>query len=562
MREMEYKKMVSEYRRHFTFLQIIYLFAIIAVAGLILVLATVPPVSRDALTHHLYIPKLFLENGGIYEIPDIEFSYYPMNLDILYMIPLYFKNDIVPKYIHFTFALITAALIWRYLKKRLNLEYALLGSLFFLSLPMVVRLSSTAYVDLGLICFTFASLLFIFEWIEKNFSFKYLLISAIFCGLGLGTKYNGLIGLLLLGLFIPFVYARYHSGTLRDGMKAVFYCTAFVSISLIVFSPWMIRNAIWTGNPIYPLYDSVFNPKPQNEEKIAETVIQKRIDMSHIEIRRQIYGEAWWEIALIPLRVFFQGKDDVPKYFDGKINPFLLLLSIFAFLGIKTNSRHEKTEKMMMLFLSILFLFYACAIASVRIRYFSPILPPLVVLSVFGLYNIRTFIANWVGVSDGFKKSIVFLLVALMFFPNANYIATRFKIDKPIAYISGEVSRDEYIQAFRPEYASFQYANRNLTKDSKILGLYIGDRGYYSDIPISFNMEIIQQLAAKVSSAKDISENLLERNFTHILVNYSLFNYWVQKYSLHEKRILKAFFDDYVVTEFSKDGCGLLRLIR
>ncbi|MDT8380603.1 MAG: hypothetical protein RQ739_17105, partial [Desulfotignum sp.] len=72
------------------------LFALVMAAaiGCIVLLASVPPVDRDALTHHLFIPKLYLLHGGIYEIPHIGFSYYPMNLDLLYMIPLAFNNDI------------------------------------------------------------------------------------------------------------------------------------------------------------------------------------------------------------------------------------------------------------------------------------------------------------------------------------------------------------------------------------------------------------------------------------------------------------------------------------
>ena len=74
-------------------------------------MGSVPPVSRDALTHHLAVPKLWIEKGGLVEIPSIPFSYYPMNLDLLYAIPLYFGNDIITKYIHFSFALFTAFLI-------------------------------------------------------------------------------------------------------------------------------------------------------------------------------------------------------------------------------------------------------------------------------------------------------------------------------------------------------------------------------------------------------------------------------------------------------------------
>ncbi|MCA1785832.1 MAG: glycosyltransferase family 39 protein, partial [Desulfobacteraceae bacterium] len=258
--------------------------AVFCTIGFVSLLALVPPVSRDALTHHLFIPNLYLQHGGIYEIPHISFSYYPMNLDLLYLIPLYSGNDILPKFIHFAFGLITAGMIYRYLSRRINTTYALLGSLFFLTIPVIVRLSSTVYVDLGLICFLFASMLYLFHWIESGFKPKYLLISAVFCGLALGTKYNGLVGLFLLGLFTAFVYARYHAGKKLYTVKSIGWAAAFVMAAMIVFSPWMIRNMAWTGNPVYPLYNSVFNPD-QGKVKDPDsdgTVLEKRPRMSHI----------------------------------------------------------------------------------------------------------------------------------------------------------------------------------------------------------------------------------------------------------------------------------------
>ena len=130
------------------------------------------------------------------------FSYYPPNLDLLYLIPLYFGNDIIPKFIHFAFALLTAWLIFRYLKTRINTVYALAGALFFLSLPVIVKLSITVYVDLGLIFFSTWALIYLLKWLENDFKFHYLVISAVSCGFALGTKYNGLITFFLLALFV------------------------------------------------------------------------------------------------------------------------------------------------------------------------------------------------------------------------------------------------------------------------------------------------------------------------------------------------------------------------
>jgi len=159
---------------------IVLLFALTAC---IITLSCVPPVSRDALVYHLALPKLYIEHGGIYEIPSLVFSYFPLNLHLLYTIPLYFGNDIIPKFIHFAFALATAWLIFIYLKKRLDDLYALLGVLFFLSIPLIVKLSITAYVDLGLVFFSTASVFYLLKWTENKFRLKYLCCSFCPCPL-------------------------------------------------------------------------------------------------------------------------------------------------------------------------------------------------------------------------------------------------------------------------------------------------------------------------------------------------------------------------------------------
>lgn len=95
------------------------------------ILNLTPPISRDALIHHLAVPKLWLIHGGFYEIPWASFSYFPMNIDLLYLIPLYFKNDIAPKFIHFAFGLGIGLLVYNYLKNKLGKNWGLWGFLVF-----------------------------------------------------------------------------------------------------------------------------------------------------------------------------------------------------------------------------------------------------------------------------------------------------------------------------------------------------------------------------------------------------------------------------------------------
>jgi len=546
---------------------LILLVLLAAVILSICLLAAVPPVSRDALIHHLAVPKLYLAHGGIYEIPHLDFSYYTMNLDLMYLIPLYFNNDILPKYIHFAFALITAVMIYRYLSRRLGVQYALLGSLFFLTIPVIVRLSTTVYIDLGVVCFLLAAMIYHFHWIESGFRCKYLFFSALFCGLALGTKYNGLLGLFLLGLLGAFAYARYHTGQKHLTVRTVGWSTGFVLVALIVFSPWMIRNYIWTGNPVYPFYKHVFNAQPplELENDGGESPSERSGRFTHIQVRRLIYGESWLEIALIPLRVFFEGKDDLPQHFDGRTNPFLLLLPLFAFWGIRSNSRQVKTEKWIMLFFSLFFLLYACVQTAVRIRYFSPIIPPLVILAIFGLHNLqlvfkdvsRRLCGRFPGLTGKIALGAILLI---MFGWNGVYLAERFQKDDPLSYITGNVSRDEYIQARRPEYAVMQYANEHLGKNAKILGVFVGKRGYYADIDIEFSTRLLPRLAAESASAREMAEKLINRGFTHLLINIPYMNYWGQEYALQEKKRLQDFFSKHTKALFSRDGHSLLRI--
>jgi len=469
----------------------------------------------------------------------------------------------------------TAWLIFSYLKKRIDTSYALFGVLLFLSLPVIIKLSITVYVDLGLIYFSTASIIYLLKWIEKNFDIKCLIYSAIFCGLALGTKYNGLVLLFLLTLFVPFLYLRSIQNKTASQGKAICYSAVFMIVSLIVFSPWMIRNYIWTSNPIYPLYDNLINyDKEVSKKNIAlhSTDITRSTSITNsrkskeklgpFAIRKLVYGEKWWETATIPVRVFFQGKDNNPKLFDGRLNPYLFFLTFFAFIRLKKDDHELNTEKKILIIFSVLFFLFAFFQTDMRIRYISPIISPLVILSVFGLHEIITVINERYSetlrkILTGFVLSFVAFLVSL----NAVYIIKQFNKIDPMSYISGRVRRDEYIEKYRPEYAAINYANHNIPTDAKILCLFLGNRGYYFDREIAFNFDLVSKVALQEGSSDKILADLERRRITHILVRYDMFNKWLNdNYNDMGKKVINKFFKDHTNLIFSKNGHGLYQL--
>lgn len=549
--------------------RIIYPVLLICIAALVisvLVLSSVPPVSRDALTHHLVVPKLYMEYGGIYEIPSIKFSYYPMNLDLLYMLPLVWGNDIVPKYIHFSFALCTALLMYHYLKKRIGRLYGSLGALFFLSIPIIVRLSITVYVDLGLIFFSFASLIYMLEWGNQKFQFKFLFLSSLCCGLALGTKYNALILFALISLLIPVVYSRSAPASSVKVYTAIKYSMFFILIALFFFSPWMIRNYLWKKNPVYPLYHQFFSSdKVEKKEEHGEGAgkIQSKKQIGSFAIRRIIYQEAWWQTASIPVRIFFQGEDNNPKFFDGKLNPFLLILPVFAFWGYKdARCPTIALEKKIMLGFSVLFLLFAFFAQDIRIRYISPIIPPLVVLSMYGLHNL----IERAGQKRSFTYRSFFYLISgsiicLMIWINIRYIIEQFRHVAPITYLTGQVDREQYIEKYRPEYAVMRFANRNLSSDVRILSIFMGNRYYYSDRQMIFSFSMFANIVKKSETPEEILSELQQKGITHLMISYELFNTWANNsFSKREKIRIDFFFKQQVTLLFSKNGYGLYKL--
>ncbi len=197
-----------------------------------------------------------------------------------------------------------------------------------------------------------------------------------------------------------------------------------------------------------------------------------------------------------------------------------------------------------------------------RIRWISPIIPPLVILSVFGLKRVLESINNrFSGFSE---KNFLTLLIVIGLLPiliNSFYILEQFKYIDPISYISGKVDRDEYIEQYRPEYPVIKYANGNLPEDAKILCVFMGSRRYYFERDVAFTDVLFRSTMKNADTPEKILLSLKKRHITHLVVNIDLFNEWANKmFDDREKMIINDLFQKNVSLLLSKGGYGLFRL--
>ncbi|HQH17714.1 MAG TPA: phospholipid carrier-dependent glycosyltransferase [Smithella sp.] len=498
--------------------------AMICLAVLILlivefILNLTPPISRDALIHHLAIPKLWLKHGGFYETTWSVFSYYPMNVDLLYIIPLHFNQDFMAKFIHMGFGIGTALMIYNYLRNKINRTAGLLGILVFLSTPVVIRLSTQAYVDLGLAFFTTAALLAFIRYRDSEFTqFKWLLLSSVAMGLALGTKYNALIAWFFLSVTIVFVYAN----ETKEQWQAIKCGAIFFLVSLLIFSPWLIKNAILTGNPLYPLFQGVLNINTVASKEGTYSIVSGGAIRGIFQYREMMYGESFWDTLLIPLRYFFQGQDHSHRFFDGVLNPVLIIFSPLAFMD-KSFLR----DKLLFISFSVFFVLAATFLDQTRIRYILPVVPILSILAVMGLMHAVNGNVNVSNYIKNFFSFTVLLIFVFLISQNFLYLKNYYQTINPWNYVSGKESKDAFLNRHVGSYAVMQYINTHTPPDARIKLILVAGRAYYLDREYEYDrsmgMAFISDLVKASREEKTFPQYVQSLGFTHLLVRTDLY---------------------------------------
>jgi 4-amino-4-deoxy-L-arabinose transferase-like glycosyltransferase len=506
-----------------------------------IILGLLPPTSRDELTHHLAIPKLYAKAGKIIEVPMAPYSYYPMLLDMLYTPWVYWGYDFVPKLIHALYGYLTGLLLYAYLSRGMNAEYGLLGFFLFISTPVIARLSHWGYIDLGLTFYTTAALIGLLRWREERESLAWLTLAAFSLGLALATKPNGMVaGLLLAFLFLLVLVKPPRKNAPQIGVELLI----FGGGALLLFAPWLVKNWFQTGNPFYPLLGNLFASRSATPE--AATFGGLGIFVK----RELLYGENLWQILSLPLRIFFSGQDDNPQFFDGVLTPILILFLPWAFKG-----KWREDKKLLGSF-AVLFLFYALLLVDLRVRYVLPIVPALVVLAVYGVFNVYLRI-----------RRPVYLFGALILFTawHTLYLARYVRAAAPLPYLIGGESREAYLARALPEYAALQFINRNTEPSAKIYLLFVGRRAYYcerdyfhdgGDLP-GYLLAVIR--AAK--SPDEIAHALKRNQITHLMIRENLLIVFLtQNLTSTQAALWNHFVQSHLVLEFRDHGHSVYQI--
>jgi hypothetical protein len=508
-----------------------------------ILLSIVPPTARDELTHHLALPRLYARAGRIVDVPIAPYSYYPMLLDMLYTPWVYWGYDSVPKLIHALFGFLTGLTIFAYLARRMNAVYGLLGFLLFVSVPAVLRLGHWAYVDLGVTFFSTASLICLLRWRENDAAVSWLLFAALAAGFAAATKPNGFVVVLMLSFIVAFTLGE---GRRKGAVTMAVRVMVFGAIAAAPVLPWLIKNWLSTGNPFFPFLASWFTASSDGPGMASASFAGLGI----LAKRELLYGESWWQIAALPVRLFFSGRDDNPQYFDGVLSPSLIVLLPWAFKGKWLD------EKKVLLSFAALYLAYTLFLVDLRVRYVLPIVPPLVVLAVYGIFNVYLNIR---------RPALLAVGLAVVAALHASHLWRYYADVRPLDYLTGQESREDHLRRMLPGYPAFHYVNRELPATAKVYLLFVGRRAYYCERDYFHDGgELPALLVSAIRSASDpeqIGKALEGRGITHLVVREDLLRTFLAD---NLRPVEQARWNDFAGThlraQFRDGGYGVYQL--
>jgi len=393
----------------------------------------------------------------------------------------------------------------------------------FLTTPIVVWLSTSAYIDLGMTFFTTGSLIAFLYWRDSDYRrIGWLLLSAVCMGLAVGSKYNALIAWLILSILLVLVYVR---DTKRQA-AGVGFGLIFVLVAVAVASPWYLKNFMLTGNPFYPLFQRIFEVAQQQSlpAAVQTKAAEESSKIGFFQMRKILYGESFIETLLIPLRMFFQGSDDGYQYFQGVLNPILILFVPFVFLR-----RGFRRDVLFLLGFCGLFMVLAYFLTEKQVRYILPVIPCLSIVAAVGIHHLVSWLENFPRTSlrrpgvVAVSLSVVFLLCM-----NVTYLVRHVKKMDPIPVVSGKETREDYLKRKLRHYRAVDYANRHLPADAVVFTMFLGRRGYYLDRPYRneryFGALTLHRLVHASETPEAFSKVVSDLGVSHLLVRIDVFH--------------------------------------
>ena len=210
--------------------------------------AMAPEFSPDGTTYHLSFVAKYARAHGFVRIPTNMYAQLSEGIELLYLMAFTFGRHSAAALVHYAFLLALAFSIVNYGRRTGHPVAGLCGALLVYVSPVVGMDGTTAYIDVAVAAILFAVFYLVQLWDEQRGT-PLLIVIGIVAGFGYAAKYTA-------GLAIPYAagYVLWRTRRLKPALLVT-------AVALVLVVPWMVKNAIWAGNPLAPMFNRFF-PNP------------------------------------------------------------------------------------------------------------------------------------------------------------------------------------------------------------------------------------------------------------------------------------------------------------
>lgn len=474
-----------------------WLWLYVGFTGLVaLGLALLPPTGWDALVYHLQGPRLYLEAHRLTAIPANFYLNWPAQVEMLFTWGMLLKGDTLAKLLHWVFWPLTATLLYILTRRSVSPRAGRWAVALWASVPFAAQLAGLAYVDLGLTAFVLACVYTFLRWAESP-SDGWLAFSALLAGLAIAAKYTAATWLGLLLLLLVYHAWRHHRQSMGwIGIRAA----GFALIAALVVVPWLAKNWIVTGNPIFPFALGGTGWNPTREAWLTWP--------------GHGYSDNPLDYLVLPWTMTVLGTSGTAA-FDATVGPLLLFLVPLALFF----RRRPQAVNYALILVAGQFLYFAAMlyryIYLAQTRLFLPAIPLLCLAGAYAVYRLPAWDRSSLRLS-WVVGAVAALVLAVTLLTEVH----AFLAFHPLAPLVGLESREGFLaRRLGAYYEVTCYLNEQLPAGTKPIFLW-EPRGYYSrhTTLADATLDNLAQLRLAYSNAQAALAALDADGFTHLLL--------------------------------------------
>jgi hypothetical protein len=432
-----------------------------------------PPFEYDELEYHLGALADYRRMGHIAFLPHNFYSNLPQLTEMLYLLATQTSSDMAAKLVHWMFGVLTAVSVYALGAKLWTRRVGLTAAAVFYCAPFVQDVSQTGRIDLATTFFgTLAFGAVLLEWPGW---------AAMAAGCAVATKWPAVAVVLLPAMAMI--------GSLRRSV-------VFGLLSAVFVLPWLVKNWLLTGNPVYPLLYDVFR-SPHWSAAQAAVFAGKHYPSFDFAGLTDFLRLAWRYSVTEPRAV-----------------PVLLMLAplVLLFRNVKATARRA----------AWLFLVAYLGWWLLTFRPWRFLLPAFPMAALVGADVLRDRLA---------RAAVTMVLALALLMMTLNILVDVEAPDRVPARVSflqhalGQTSREEFwSRAGDQTFEPIQWMNRNLPATARVL--YVGEaRVYYARHAVlwstAFDRHPLDELAKPPTDAERLLAALRARGVTHVYVNFS-----------------------------------------